>query len=92
MFEGAEAGAVPPRSFVCESGSGERSIFDEREEIRIDHVGVRCGHAVREAGVGFEVPCFSSLTDRAPVVGNGQIWSSSPCITRTGISTIAKSS
>jgi hypothetical protein len=26
------------------------------------------------------VSCFKSLTDRAPVVGKGQIWSFSPCI------------
>jgi hypothetical protein len=32
-------------------------------------VGIPCGRP----GYDFSVPCLSSLTDRAPVIGNGQI-------------------
>ena len=40
----------------------------EGQQVGIDQVGMRRGHAVRQARIGFERPVLQELTDLAPVV------------------------
>ena len=74
------------RKIDCDAFSGT----NEASRSAFFPIGV--GIPRDKPGQDLSVPCFNSLTDPAPVVGNGQIWSSSPCITKIGTSICARSS
>ena len=64
-------------------GAG-RGLPDEGEDVGGDDLGVGRRHPVGEALVGLQRAVRSSFSESGAESGHGTIWSSSPCITRTG--------
>lgn len=69
-----------------------RSAANEGQQLWIDEIRMRGAHAVRQAGNTLSVPVLSSFTASNDASAIGTIWSSSPCMTSTGLEMDLRSS